>query len=1375
MKQQTFKTIRGKLTFWFLVLALTPLSIALIVTYFQRVSVIESQSYDKLTAIRDLKVQQLNNWLNERMGDLQVVSNDLELRKLEQVFEGRSTSLTDQKTLELSTKVLERMLTSYNDYEEVFFIDARTGIIEISSNPKNIGLNKLHDSYFTTPFQTGIEYIKNIYHSETTDKPCMTFSAPVYSLTKKGNIIGVVVLRIDLNNSLYKLLSNRVGLGETGETLIVNKDMMALNQLWRFENAPLNLKINATPSVRAAQGETGIVKSVDYSNTPVLAAYTHISKTDWGFVAKQDLYELNAPVREMVGNFLIIFLCSTLIIIILALIISNSITKPIVAMFQVAKKIGEGDFSARNSIKSKDEVGSLALEYNNMANKIESTLKVQQGVVSISETMIGKSTMKDFGTSLLKLFMKITEANMSTFYLLNEGTMEYEHFTSIGANKEMLSSFSAENAQGEIGYALSSKSIYHLKNIPEDTSFKFKTIAGMAHPKEIITIPILVENAVVAIISLVSIQSFSPECASILKQSWLSINTSYSNLISGERTRILADYLSDTNQRLEAQAEELQEQSEELQNQTEELQRTSDDLQAQNIELEVQRIQVEAANKMKSEFLSNMSHELRTPLNSIMALSRVLIMQANNKLNDEEKNYLEIVERNGKRLLSLINDILDLSKVEAGKMDINPSSISIKQTLQMVKENIQSLAEEKNISLNLTIDDNLPLIESDESRLHQVLTNIIGNAVKFTNSGSVDITTQQRSTNIEIEVKDTGIGISKEMLPHIFEEFRQVDGSTSRSYEGTGLGLAIASKIIKVLGGTITVTSELGIGSCFVITVPIKWHEKIQHEEKFALDVKLNHPLGETILVVDDDLNTVNNISEALNQAGYRTIGATSGKEALRLAEQYRPFAITLDIVMQEMDGWEVLQKLKSNQATKQIPVIVVSVTDEKSTGFALGAVGFIQKPIDKNELIAAIKEINKSTHTVMIVDDNEQEIKQMSKIIEAEQMKPIWARNGKECLEIIEKHKPDVLILDLMMPDMDGFEVLEHLRNKNETFDLPVIIATAKDLTREEKNKLRGNVSSLLYKSEINHPKLIEELKKILGTIEKPQQNKKQGTTILLVEDNPDAIVQVRSLLEKEGYHVKVASGGQEALDFVKHTIPDGIVLDLMMPDVDGFEVLERIRSTENTRIIPVLILTAKDLTRQDLSRLSANNIQQLIQKGDIDIDGLLSKVKLMLGNKSELSSAKKEKKDQIKSSDLIPLIQNQQIQKSKQLKLTENSTVLIIEDNPDNMITLKAILHGKFNTIEATNGEDGLTMAQTMLPDLILLDMSLPKMNGEEVVKMLKSNKETSHIFVIAVTAQNMKGDKERFLQAGCNGFVAKPIDQLLLFEEIGKLGSS
>jgi len=1381
IKLFTFKSIKNRLAFWFFILGLAPLLLGIITTYRLQILSMEKQTFAKLVAIRDLKVERLNSWLEERISDVKTTATDNELNDLEQVIFKKEKNQSDLKIYKNTRRILNRYINNHYAYEEIFIINPRTGIVEISTNQNAQGMDRSHDAYFTQPMETRKLFIKDIFYSKFSSKMIMTFSMPIFCSTHQGqHILAILVVRMDLEHSLYPLLQERIGLGKTGETLIVNRNVKALNALRWYENAPLNLQIKAQPAINAAQGKTGIIESMDYRGENVLAAYTHIPKTGWGFICKQDVRELTAPIRQLLVYNMAICLLSAMIILVFVLWISRAISKPIVDMGIAARKINHGDYSVRNEIHSQDELGSLAHFINEMTDTIESKITVQKNVLYITEVMTGLSSMKIFASELIKALMETTQSNMGVFYTLNKERSQFEHLISMGANEHILESFDAQNPAGELDYAISNGQISHIKDIPGDTIFKFNTMAGDAIPREILAIPILTGQKVTAIISLVNLNPYTKENIEVLNQSWDLINASHAHLSAGIKTTTLAMNLSNSNKTLEAQALELQEQSEELQ-------QTAQELQEQNLELGAQRVQVEEANRLKSEFLSNMSHELRTPLNSVMALSRVLVMQAREKLSDEEINYLEIIERNGKNLLTLINDILDLSKIEAGRMEISPKPFQISSTIDTIMERLAPLAQEKGVELDITMPDRLPQVTSDENRVHQILQNLISNAVKFTKQGKVSISMEHDAQKIHITVSDTGIGISKKNLPHIFDEFRQVDGTSSRSYEGTGLGLAIAFKAAKMLGGNIDVQSTLGQGSTFTLTLPLLYREStpIPLPDPVVLQPRAEiQPTRKTILVVDDEPDSLTMISNYLSGEGYNIITATSGQEALRLAQSHRPFAITLDVIMPEMDGFEVLQHLKQTTETREIPVIMVSMSDDRATGMALGAVGYVSKPVNRGLLIAEINNLCGSlAHSILIADDNEFELKEIARNIEQEGMKAIPAANGRICMEKLQEIRPDALVLDLIMPEMNGFEVLEEIRSNPDTRNLPVIVVTAKDLSMEEKQLLSGKASSILEKSETTSIALLDEIKNILSTIESPGKKLKivdNRDRILMVEDNEASILQVKMLLEGQGYIVDVARGGQEALDYMSQTIPDGIILDLMMPEIDGFQVLEKMRSTQATAKTPVLILTARDLTPEDLSHLSANNVQQLVQKGDIDQQGLLAQIQTMLGKSSpmerqgsETPTLRTSPPEPPRGAPKTPPREYEQRHHGNE---TENKnepephkgydahrrpTLLVVEDNPDNMITLKAILKNQYTLLEAIDGEKGLEMALTTQPDLILLDMSLPKMDGFSVVKRVKKDKKAAHIPVIALTAHAMKGDREKMIQAGCDDYLSKPID--------------
>ena len=1131
-----FKSLKTRLTFWFLVLALLPLLTGMALTYFRSSQSIKKETFNKLLAIRDLKVRELNSWLDKRLCDLLTISEDFDIRRLEKPIMKKDRNKSDITVLENGRRILERYLKHYPVYKEIFILDPHSGKIVISTSKQSDGKERSNNLYFTEPLKTKQLYIKDIYYSKTEKKPDMVFSIPIFCLAhNREHITGVLVARVDLENSLFPLLLSQTGMGKTGETIIVNKDLTALNELKSPEHKALILKIKAEPALLASQGKTGILESRDYRDKEVLAAYTYIPKTKWGFVAKQDQKEIYAPIYSLIMNLVILFILSCVLIYFIAIFLAKIIAKPVVEMTEVAKKFGGGDLFARNRVQSADEFGFLAQEFNIAADFAVSQVEIQKHSSDIRETMATAKNLTNFRKNILRKLVDVTNSNMGAYCLRNPKNNTFERFTSIGISPGLLEPFDASVFEGEFGQALATGKISHIKNIPKDTVFKFKTFTGTILPKEIITIPVVIDDLVASVVSLASLNAYSKESLEILNQVWDVMNTSISNLLANEATKRLAEELEGMNQELQAQAEELQAQTEELQAQTEELQaqteelrQTSEEIQEQNVELEAQSRQVEEANRLKSEFLSNMSHELRTPLNSVMALSRVLMIQSKDKLSKEEINYLEIIERNGKQLLSLINDILDLSKIEAGRMDIRPKLFSISSTIETILERLEPVCEEKGIDLHQKIQDNLPQIESDEQKVHKILQNLLGNAVKFTKKGHVTVSAHSDADKFYIEVADTGIGMSDKDLPHIFEEFRQIDGTSSRPYNGAGLGLAIAHKTAKILGGDLSAKSVPGKGTTFFLTLPLKWQGIVNATEPPGMITQVDTSAQKTIITANDE------------------------------------------------------------------PKI----------------------------------------------------------------------ENRHKCQE---SKKP--------------------------------------------------------------------------GT----------GTKILVVDDNEAAVIQVREILESEGYKVDVVRGGQEALEYVKQTIPEGIILDLMMPEIDGFEVLEKIRGSKSTAKIPVLVLTAKDLTPEDLNKLSHNNIQQLIQKGDVDRQSLLFNTRLMLGTKPG-----------VKLEPQTP-VPNTQYPMPK--------TILVVEDNPDNMTTIKAVLKNKYSILEATDGEEGLKKTLEESPDLVLLDISLPEMDGFTVVRKLKENKETSHIPVIALTARVMKGDREKILEAGCDDYIAKPIDPEEVLNKIEK----
>ncbi len=652
------------------------------------------------------------------------------------------------------------------------------------------------------------------------------------------------------------------------------------------------------------------------------------------------------------------------------------IRRPLRELTAVMEQFHQGDLSARSAYISTNEFGILAASFNRMAEAIALRIETDKKAAALAEALISDNEVRKFAETVLGKFMEITESNMGAFYLRNEDDDLLLPLAAVGVNPDLLGPFDASILEGQFGLALKTGEVAHIKDIRQETLFTFKTFAGTAVPSEIITLPVDVNGEVRGILSLACLGGYSKAALNILNQpSLIALSTSFANLLANDRTRRLAEALRENNQELQAQQEELQAQAEELRQQTEEIR-------AQNVELEQQQLAVVEASRLKSQFLSNMSHELRTPLNSVMALSRVLMLQAKTKLSDEEINYLAIIERNGKSLLTLINDLLDLAKIESGRMDIRPRPFSLRLTIENIVESIDPLAAEKHIQLRQEIPETLPPLESDEIRVSQILQNLIANAVKFTASGSVAVSANSHGGNVSVTVTDTGIGIADDAIPYIFDEFRQVDGSSSRRHEGTGLGLAIARKAARMLGGDIAVTSTVGLGATFTLTLPLAWQggpplaESLaawQTSEQFggktiigggdqpgmtALTSRHRRQEGSTtstgpsrILLIEDNEAATIQIRSILEASGYAVDVARGGQEAFDFVAHTIPDGIVLDLMMPEIDGFAVLEKIRGRSATAKIPVLILTAKDLTPDDFKKLSANNVQQLVQKGDV----------------------------------------------------------------------------------------------------------------------------------------------------------------------------------------------------------------------------------------------------------------------------------------------------------------------------------------------------------------------------------------------------------------------------------------
>lgn len=501
-------------------------------------------------------------------------------------------------------------------------------------------------------------------------------------------------------------------------------------------------------------------------------------------------------------------------------------------------------------------------------------------------------------------------------------------------------------------------------------------------------------------------------------------------------------------------------------------------------QLEQRNQELERISRLKSQFLANMSHELRTPMNSIIGYSQLILDGLDGPLNEAQARDLEKVVRSAEDLLRLINDILDLSKIEAGRLDLKLESLDVAEVLRSAVETVSPLARAKRLELCLEVADDLPQVRADGTRLRQIVLNLLSNAVKFTEIGGITVRAWPEDGQMVISVADTGIGIPPEAQEYIFDEFRQVDGSTTRKYGGTGLGLAIARKLVMLQGGNLWLRSEPGRGSEFFVSLPFVAATPTLTSADGDEPAAYTPSPGETIiLAIDDDPDVLELISRQLGSEGYRVIGLLDGRQAVARARELRPAAITLDISMPEYDGWQVLHDLRSDPVTAEIPILILSMIENRELGFSLGAADYLLKPIRKEALVAALQRLGATPDRslVLMVDDDPDTLRLLESGIAAAGYRVATAQSGDEALRLATAEPPGCVVLDLLMPGIDGFEVLAQLRTMPATRSVPVIIVTAKDLTPADRERLNGSVQHILLKACYPRDKLLRELSSVI------------------------------------------------------------------------------------------------------------------------------------------------------------------------------------------------------------------------------------------------------------------------------------------------------
>jgi CheY-like chemotaxis protein/signal transduction histidine kinase len=1334
------------LAIWFAALVLISCVAVGGLTYYLRSRDLHKLVTTQLTAHRDDKIRDIEQWFEYRRNDVDIWSSGLLAVQSAELY-AAGEPISDRET---KVQQLEKMRHTYQAHS-ISIVEPNTGETIISTEPPGSVPHGLPADLRARAVAQNGPIHTDVFLCPLHDEPVMIIASAVRS-PQHAAPIGILTFYMDLGRYFYPEVLKLEGLGESGEVVLVNRNATPQKPLRHLESAVARGTLDTEMATRAATGKTGELTAPDYRGETVMAAYGYLPLLDWGVVVQQDEREITEPIRQMAYQVFLVSVGALLLASALSFLVARTIATPAAGIAGVSEQITKGDLSVRAMPNGPLELRTVARNFNRMIEQLARQLWTGEHLSSIFSAASAHNRLNSMLEEVLPQIMETTRSQVSAFYLSQNGTGVFRRITVNGMPAESAASHIHTSPPDHLlAQAAAKGEVQVFSGFSDQNDLQIVTQTGITRPAALMSIPFIHLGKPIAIMGLASLHEYRPEEIEIARTLSLGMGQSIAAALANEENLRISEELRVNNEELTSANEELQSQTEELQQQSEELHQQTEELHQQTQELAHQRAQVEEADRLKSQFLSNMSHELRTPLNSIMALSQLMLARGTGASPDKEAEYLSIIERNGRHLLNLINDILDLSKIESGRMDVTPTRFRPEIVVQRALEVARPLAEAKGLSITVEAQP-VPEITTDRDKVHQILLNLLSNAVKFTDRGGITVRISADGEKILFAIQDTGIGISDADLSQIFDEFRQVDGSTTRRHEGTGLGLSIGQKLARLLGGEITVDTKPGKGSTFVLTLPIK-ASTARTGTVSPTRIPRTRPSrrARNILVVDDDPSVRNLLRTYLTESGYNVLVASNGSEALDLASTHDLHAMTLDVIMPDMDGWEVIRELKSAPKTASIPILVISVTEDRATALALGASGFLLKPVDKHVLLSELQRISRSrpVHHILVVDDDAPTRKQLKMMLEDRYERVSTATGGEEALRMVRESPPDAIVLDLMMPDVDGFTVLERLRRDPATYNIPVLILTAKDLTAAEQKRLRHAVSQIVTKGTMDRDRLLRELDETLAELDQPPPHAaRRPSLVLVVDDDEIAAIQISSAMEDAGYRPVVASSGAQALAHAREEVPDAVVLDLMMPGMDGFEVLRQLRSATATAEVPVLILTAKELTAKEQERLADDRVRQLIQKGSVDRDQLVQVVRELLNEPAETqAAAANTDTDTDTASD-------------------GQGVILVVEDNSDNLVTIAAVLDdlGRKHA-HAADGEQALRMVREIRPALVLMDMQLPVLSGMDAVRQIKADPRLATIPVVALTAKAMHGDRERVLAAGCDDYMAKPLDRFEL----------
>jgi len=904
------------------------------------------------------------------------------------------------------------------------------------------------------------------------------------------------------------------------------------------------------------------------------------------FTTLNEAADLRSSLKEIM---LIVGFSGILISLILTFLFTDRIRKQISDLSKATEVIKSGNFQSKIIIKTTDELGELANAFNLMVAELEKNQKAKNEYSEFITMLNQNPSLKEISDAALGKIINTCGFIIGALYVIEDDGIK------------MAGSFGVKKGHTPINYdffesVIKKREMLELKF--DESPPVITTGSIKIELRYLFLIPIIYNSKVIAILELSGTEKPGNEVKEYIASVQEQLAIGLTNAIALVQLEKLVTELKQLNEDYQKQNIQIRKQNETLVDLHKKLKEKAD-------ELEIQKEKAIESTKLKSQFLASMSHELRTPMNSILGLTELMLEE--NVVKGKNRDRIEVVLKSARRLMNLINDILDLSKIEAGKMEIRSENVLLEDLIKEVEYSISPLLINKKIDYRVIRNTDTSIIMNiDRGKVTQVLINLLGNAVKFTDSGFVEMEIfSEENKNLIFKVIDTGIGMSDEDQEVIFEEFRQVDGSITKKYSGTGLGLAICKKIADLLEGSISVNSQSGKGSTFVFTIPMNFIGKSEAPTKTSVSItKTTADIKNPILVIEENDDVRYTIGQYFSSRGYNVVYAEDRRGGLEKAKKHQPIIIVLDVVLQGKDGWDTLLDLRNDPLTEDIPIIVISILGDKNLGYSLDAFEYIVKSFSSEQLFSVISKIEnaskKRVERIVLVDNDESVYVRTKNEFNNEKVSIDYIGDSTFAYNKIIETQPDMVIISLIMPKVDGIILISKLKANKETKHIPIVISIAKDITDKEKIALNDAIEKITLKSK-GHPldvlKVVRDriiLQEFSSSPEKNSIEIEETSTaddninfgkaknnyignVLVVDDDPDTLFTINEILESCNCKTYLVKGGKECLAMLEKITPDIILLDIMMPEMDGFQTIANIKTHPRWVNIPVFAVTAK------------------------------------------------------------------------------------------------------------------------------------------------------------------------------------------------------